>query len=73
MVSTIGFVDKLSAARYILGQVYAYFWGMFAIAEGKRSGQFYTPASIIKTLLTVLEPHSGRVFDLCCGSGAMFV
>lgn len=47
LVSTIGFGDKLSAARYILGQVYEYFWGMFAIAEGKRGAQFYTqPASL---------------------------
>ena len=46
---------------------------MFANAEGKRGGQFYTPASIVKTLVAVLSPHSGKVYDPCCGSGGMFV
>ena len=49
------------SARDILGQVYEYFLGMFASAEGKRGGQFYTPASIVKTLVAVLSPHSGQV------------
>ena len=57
----------------IMGQVYEYFLGMFASAEGKRGGQFYTPASIIKTLVAVLAPHTGKVYDPCCGSGGMFV
>ena len=70
LVSTIGFGDNPSAARDILGQVYEYFLGMFANAEGKRGGQFYTPASIVKTLVAVLSPHSGKVYDPCCGSGA---
>ncbi len=61
------------SARDILGQVYEYFLGMFASAEGKRGGQFYTPASIVKTLVAVLNPHSGKVYDPCCGSGGMFV
>jgi type I restriction enzyme M protein len=46
---------------------------MFASAEGKRGGQFYTPASIVKTLVAVISPHSGQVYDPCCGSGGMFV
>ena len=46
---------------------------MFANAEGKRGGQFYTPASIVKTLVAVLSPHHGKVYDPCCGSGGMFV
>jgi type I restriction enzyme M protein len=62
-----------SSARDVLGQVYEYFLGMFASAEGKRGGQFYTPASIVKTLVAVLEPHEGKVYDPCCGSGGMFV
>ncbi|WP_296655202.1 SAM-dependent methyltransferase [Rhodoferax sp.] len=49
------------------------FLGMFASAEGKRGGQFYTPASIVKTLVAVLNPHTGKVYDPCCGSGGMFV
>jgi len=73
LISTIGFGDNPSTARDILGQVYEYFLGMFANAEGKRGGQFYTPASIVKTLVAVLSPHSGKVYDPCCGSGGMFV
>jgi type I restriction enzyme M protein len=60
-------------ARDLLGQVYEYFLGQFASAEGKRGGQFYTPASIVKTLVAVLNPHHGQVYDPCCGSGGMFV
>lgn len=73
LVSTIGFGDNASTARDVLGQVYEYFLGMFANAEGKRGGQFYTPASIVKTLVAVLSPHEGKVYDPCCGSGGMFV
>ena len=73
LISTIGFGDNPSTARDILGQVYEYFLGMFASSEGKKAGQFYTPASIVKTLVAVLNPHSGKVYDPCCGSGGMFV
>jgi type I restriction enzyme M protein len=73
LVSQIGFGVDASAARDVLGQVYEYFLGMFASAEGKRGGQFYTPASIVKTLVAVLAPHHGKVYDPCCGSGGMFV
>lgn len=73
LVSTIGFGATPDVARDTLGQVYEYFLGMFASAEGKRGGQFYTPASIVKTLVAVLNPHSGKVYDPCCGSGGMFV
>ncbi len=73
LVSTIGFGENASVARDVLGQVYEYFLGMFASAEGKRGGQFYTPASIVKTLVAVLAPHEGKVYDPCCGSGGMFV
>ncbi|MCX7258681.1 MAG: class I SAM-dependent DNA methyltransferase [Polaromonas sp.] len=73
LISTIGFGENPSTARDVLGQVYEYFLGMFASAEGKRGGQFYTPASIVKTLVAILSPHSGQVYDPCCGSGGMFV
>uniref|UniRef100_UPI00286A3569 class I SAM-dependent DNA methyltransferase n=1 Tax=Methylibium sp. TaxID=2067992 RepID=UPI00286A3569 len=73
LVSTIGFGAEPSEARDVLGQVYEYFLGMFASAEGKRGGQFYTPRSIVKTLVAVLAPHHGKVYDPCCGSGGMFV
>ena len=73
LVSMIGFGVDASQARDVLGQIYEYFLGQFASAEGKRGGQFYTPASIVKTLVAVLAPHSGKVYDPCCGSGGMFV
>jgi type I restriction enzyme M protein len=60
-------------ARDVLGEVYEYFLGNFARAEGKRGGEFYTPASVVKVLVEVLEPYTGRVYDPCCGSGGMFV
>lgn len=73
LISTIGFGADASQARDVLGQVYEYFLGQFARAEGKNAGQFYTPASIVKTLVSVLAPHHGKVYDPCCGSGGMFV
>lgn len=73
MISTIGFGESAATARDVLGQVYEYFLGMFASAEGKRGGQFYTPRSIVKALVAVLSPHHGKVYDPCCGSGGMFV
>ena len=73
LVSAIGFGSNAGHARDVLGQVYEYFLGQFASAEGKRGGQFYTPASIVKTLVAVLAPHHGKVYDPCCGSGGMFV
>ncbi len=73
VVSTIDFGEDAGNARDVLGQVYEYFLGQFASAEGKKGGQFYTPASIVKTLVAVLAPHYGKVYDPCCGSGGMFV
>jgi type I restriction enzyme M protein len=60
-------------ARDLLGEVYEYFLEKFARAEGKRGGEFYTPASVVKVLVEVLQPTTGRVYDPCCGSGGMFV
>ena len=62
-----------SKARDILGEVYEYFLEKFAQAEGKRGGEFYTPASVVRVLVELLEPSHGRVYDPCCGSGGMFV
>lgn len=73
LVSQVGFGADTSKAKDILGQVYEYFLGQFASAEGKKGGQFYTPASIVKTLVAVLAPNHGKVYDPCCGSGGMFV
>ena len=60
-------------SKDLLGRVYEYFLGQFADSEGKKGGQFYTPASIVKVLVEMLEPFQGRVYDGCCGSGGMFV
>jgi len=57
----------------ILGHVFEYFLGEFALAEGKKGGQFYTPRSVVELLVEMLEPYKGRVLDPCCGSGGMFV
>ena len=72
LISTIGFADKYDSTD-LLGEVYEYFLGQFASAEGKKGGQFYTPAHVVKTLVAVLSPTTGRVYDPCCGSGGMFV
>ena len=72
LISTIGFVDDQRSGD-VLGEVYEYFLGQFASAEGKKGGQFYTPAHVVKTLVAVLAPHKGRIYDPCCGSGGMFV
>ena len=60
-------------SKDLLGQVYEYFMGMFADSEGKHGGEFYTPRSIVKLLVEMLEPYGGRVYDPACGSGGMFV
>ncbi|AKN17560.1 type I restriction-modification system subunit M [Mycobacterium haemophilum] len=60
-------------ARDLMGEVYEYFLGNFARAEGRRGGEFFTPPSVVKIIVEVLEPSSGRVYDPCCGSGGMFV
>lgn len=60
-------------ARDLMGEVYEYFLGNFARAEGKRGGEFFTPPSVVRVLVEMLEPDKGRVYDPCCGSGGMFV
>ncbi|MEV6659109.1 type I restriction-modification system subunit M [Nocardia fluminea] len=60
-------------ARDLMGEVYEYFLGNFARAEGKRGGEFFTPPSLVRTIVEVLEPDTGRIYDPCCGSGGMFV
>ncbi|KAF0106049.1 MAG: type I restriction enzyme M protein [Chloroflexi bacterium] len=73
LIGTIGFRQDSNKSQDLLGRVYEYFLGQFADAEGKKGGQFYTPASIVKLLVEMLEPFNGRVYDGCCGSGGMFV
>lgn len=69
--ATIG--TKEAQAKDVLGKVYEYFLGRFALAEGKKGGQFYTPAHVVRLLVELIEPYEGRVFDPCCGSGGMFI
>ena len=73
LFSNIGLGDEAQRARDVLGRVYEYFLGQFAGAEGKRGGEFYTPRSVVRLLVEMLEPYRGRVYDPCCGSGGMFV
>ena len=73
LVSRIGMAEEADRSRDILGRVYEYFLGGFAGAEGKRGGEFYTPRSVVRLLVEMLEPYKGRVYDPCCGSGGMFV
>ena len=73
LISGIALGEAGDKSRDILGRVYEYFLGQFAGAEGKRGGEFYTPRSVVRVLVEMLEPYSGRVYDPCCGSGGMFV
>ncbi|MCZ7611712.1 MAG: type I restriction-modification system subunit M [Ignavibacterium sp.] len=73
MFSTATLGTKEAQSKDILGKVFEYFLGQFALAEGKKGGQFYTPPSVVKLLVEMLAPYEGRVFDPCCGSGGMFV
>ena len=73
LVDLIGSITIRKKEQDLLGRVYEYFLGKFADAEGKSGGQFYTPKSIVKTLVYMLKPYRGRVYDPCCGSGGMFV
>lgn len=73
LISTIGLGDEASRSQDILGRVYEYFLGQFAEKEGKGGGEFYTPRSVVKLLVAVMQPYKGRVYDPCCGSGGMFV
>lgn len=65
--------DKESRSKDVLGRVYEYFLSKFASAEGKGGGEFYTPHSVVRLLVEMIEPYKGRVYDPCCGSGGMFV
>ncbi len=73
LISGIALNEEGDRSRDILGRVYEYFLGQFAGAEGKRGGEFYTPRSVVRVLVEMLEPYSGRIYDPCCGSGGMFV
>ena len=73
LVATIPFQHDTMSSKDILGHVYEYFLGQFALAEGKKGGQFYTPKSIVSLIVQMLEPFKGRVYDPAMGSGGFFV
>ena len=73
MVGNIAVGDADARSNDVLGRVYEYFLSQFASAEGKKGGEFYTPRCVVKLLVEMLEPYSGRVYDPCCGSSGMFV
>jgi type I restriction enzyme M protein len=73
LISGIAMGEAGGEAKDLLGRVYEYFLGGFAGSEGKRGGEFYTPRSVVRVLVEMLEPYKGRVYDPCCGSGGMFV
>ncbi|UOD35711.1 SAM-dependent DNA methyltransferase [Deferribacteraceae bacterium V6Fe1] len=73
LFSNISINEAKEKTSDILGHVFEYFLGQFALAEEKKGGQFYTPKSVVELLVEMLEPYKGRVFDPCCGSGGMFV
>ena len=73
LIGNIALGDAKARSADVLGHVFEYFLGEFALAEGKKGGQFYTPRSVVELLVEMLEPYKGRVLDPCCGSGGMFV
>lgn len=73
LITNIRVGDKESRSKDVLGRVYEYFLSQFASAEGRKGGEFYTPRCVVKLLVEMIEPYSGRVYDPCCGSSGMFV
>jgi type I restriction enzyme M protein len=73
LIAGLGLGTAEHREKDLLGRVYEYFLGKFASQEGKGGGEFYTPRSIVKLLVEMIEPYKGRVYDPCCGSGGMFV
>ena len=73
MVSNIKVGGAEARATDVLGNVYEYFLGQVALAEGRKGGEFDTPRSVVRLLVEMLAPYQGRVYDPCCGSSGMFV
>ena len=73
LVSNIQVGDEEARSKDVLGRVYEYFLEQFALAEGRKGGEFLTPHSVVGLLVEMIEPYRGRVYDPCCGSGGMFV
>jgi type I restriction enzyme M protein len=73
MISSLNFTASKNSSEDVLGQVYEYFLGKFSSEEGKKAGAFYTAPSIVRTIVEVIQPLQGRIYDPACGSGGMFV
>ncbi len=73
LFASIGLGAAEHKGKDMLGRVYEYFLSRFASAEGKNGGEFYTPACVVQTIVQMLAPYKGRIYDPCCGSGGMFV
>lgn len=73
LFSNVDMTAGQGGAQDLLGRAYEYFISQFAGAEGRRGGEFFTPRSVVRTIVEMLEPTKGRVYDPCCGSGGMFV
>jgi type I restriction enzyme M protein len=73
LIAGLGLGSAEHREKDLLGRVYEYFLGKFASQEGKGGGEFYTPRSVVKLLVEMIEPYKGRVYDPCFGSGGMFV
>lgn len=73
LIGNIALGDAAAKSKDLLGRVYEYFLGEFANAEGKKGGQFYTPKSIVRLMVEMIEPYKGRIYDPCCGSSGMFI
>ena len=73
LINNINLGTQAAKMKDMLGVVYEYFLGQFALAEGRKGGQFYTPRSVVQLLIEMLQPTKGKIYDPCCGSGGMFV
>lgn len=74
LLDVIGKIDTLKDKGHdLIGRVYEYFLGKFAIAEGKGKGEYYTPKTIVNLIAEIIQPYRGKIYDPCCGSGGMFV
>jgi len=73
LISNTALKETTETSKDLFGRIYEYFLGEFANAEGKKWWQFYTPKSIVKLMVDMMEPYKGRVYDPACGSGGMFV
>ncbi|MCL5998797.1 MAG: type I restriction-modification system subunit M [Chloroflexi bacterium] len=73
LLKNLNSISLESAEGDVFGKIYEYFLGKFAMSEGQKGGEFFTPLALVKLIVEVIEPYQGRIFDPACGSGGMFV